>query len=101
MYDEVSDTNQITFKLLSGSTPTYTNWGTLEPNPLEKCVAFQVKDTTQGEPDLGKWSVVSCTNRNGYFCKKPIQPVPTTTPVVSYLGCPVVRIFERFMLIIL
>lgn len=92
MYDEVSDSNQISFKLPSGKTPTYTNWGSQEPNTLGKCVSFQVKDTTLGQPNLGTWSVTSCNYKNGYFCEKPFQPVPTTSPQVIYPGCPLVRL---------
>ena len=96
MYDEESDANQVVFRLPSGQTPTYTNWATQEPNTAERCVSFVEDDRSLGQLNLGKWTVVPCNYKKGYFCKKPFQPVPTTTPKVQFLGCPPVnRLINR------
>lgn len=87
MYAEVPSLNMVSFKLLSGQTPTYTNWGPHEPNILGRCVSFQVEDRSLGQADLGKWSADSCNYKHGYFCKKPFIPVPTS-PSGIYPGCP-------------
>lgn len=91
MSSDIGIGNEITYKLPSGQTPTYTNWGSQEPSIMGGCVAFQVRDTSLGQLELGKWSAVSCNYKNGYFCKKPTQPVPTTSPIAEYPGCPPVR----------
>lgn len=60
MYDELSGFNQISFKLLSGSQPTYANWAPEEPLSEGKCVAFHRKDSsTFSTPSfsVGQWMV--------------------------------------------
>ena len=60
MYDELSGFNQISFKLLSGMQPTYTNWAPSEPLAEGTCVAMHKKDaSTFLNPSfsVGQWMV--------------------------------------------
>jgi hypothetical protein len=57
-----------TFYTLDGKIPSYTNWGTSQPNTVgsKKCVTFWQ------EPD-GKWHNVSCKDQYSYICQRPCK----------------------------
>ncbi len=90
MYNDLLGVNgQVLFKWNSGTGPTYTNWAPDEPNSISQCVSFHIKDSSDVPFDAGQWVATSCNYKNGYFCKKPVQIVPVTSPVQDE-GCPLV-----------
>lgn len=88
MYDELSGFNQVSFKWLSGTFPTYTNWAPNEPNSNAQCVAMHVKDSTSEPFEAGQWLVTSCNYKNGFFCKQKAKQVPATLTTTQTPGCP-------------
>lgn len=92
MYDELSGFNQVSFNWLSGVKPTYTNWASNEPNSNEQCVSMHIRDSANDPFYAGQWQVTSCNYRNGFFCKKKVQPLPATLTTTQTPGCPPVNI---------
>ena len=88
MYDELSGFNQVSFKWKSGTTPTYTAWGSTEPGSnAQNCVSMHIKDYPSGGFYAGQWTTTACNYKNSFFCKKPVEIMPITA-IVDEPGCP-------------
>jgi hypothetical protein len=88
MYDELSGFNQVSFKWLSGTQPTYTNWAPNEPNSNAQCVSMHIRDSSVEPFNAGQWLVTSCSYKNGFFCKKKARPMPAPISTTQTPGCP-------------
>jgi hypothetical protein len=54
------------FYTLDGKTPTYTNWGSRQPDPggYENCVIYYLGDNN------GRWHDAPCNTNNYYICQR-------------------------------
>ena len=55
------------FYTLDGKTPSYTNWGSSQPDGNQNCVIFHSGDNN------GRWHDAHCNTNNYFVCQKPIR----------------------------
>ena len=90
LYSETTGLNQYSYKWLSNSMATYTNWAPAQPyRNTAKCGTLFVSDSTLSnyQHRSGQWGMIPCSYKQSYICKRPADRITsTTTPNTP--GCP-------------
>ena len=72
------------FYTLDGKTPTYTNWGSTQPNigGNEPCVIYHSGDNN------GRWHDAPCNTNNYYICQQTVRKCRTYNQLAyKAIGC--------------